>query len=121
MADEISLSGEPPLERRADTPPRSRFDWWGEVKGLVGLVLAVLGFHSFIAKPFYIPSESMLPGLMVGDRLETDIDGAHTAGLRTALVLTGISKRGDIGNRKLDFVLEDLAALCGVLEGSSLK
>ncbi|TCP35863.1 signal peptidase I [Sphingomonas sp. BK235] len=69
MADEISLSGEPPLARRADTPPRSRFDWWGEVKGLVGLVLAVLGFHSFIAKPFYIPSESMLPGLMVGDRL----------------------------------------------------
>ena len=68
MADEISLSGEPPLERRAEAP-RARFDWWGEVKGLVGLVLAVLGFHSFIAKPFYIPSESMLPGLMVGDRL----------------------------------------------------
>ena len=33
------------------------------------LILAVLGFHSFIAKPFYIPSESMLPGLEVGDRL----------------------------------------------------
>ena len=44
-------------------------DWWGEVKGLFWLVLAVLGFHSFIAKPFYIPSESMLPGLEVGDRL----------------------------------------------------
>ncbi|MGK6322615.1 signal peptidase I [Sphingomonas sp. DT-51] len=69
MADEISLSGEPPREARGDTPPRARFDWWGEVRGVVGLVLAVLGFHSFIAKPFYIPSESMLPGLMVGDRL----------------------------------------------------
>jgi signal peptidase I len=32
-------------------------------------VLAVLGFHSLIAKPFYIPSESMMPGLLVGDRL----------------------------------------------------
>jgi signal peptidase I len=31
--------------------------------------LAVLGFHSFIAKPFYIPSESMMPALLKGDRL----------------------------------------------------
>ena len=46
-----------------------RTDWWAEAKGLVWLVLAVLGFHSFIAKPFYIPSESMMPGLLVGDRL----------------------------------------------------
>jgi signal peptidase I len=35
----------------------------------VWLVLAVLGFHSLVAKPFYIPSESMMPGLLVGDRL----------------------------------------------------
>ncbi len=44
-------------------------DWWGEIKGIFWLVLIVLGFHSFIAKPFYIPSESMLPGLRIGDRL----------------------------------------------------
>ncbi len=44
-------------------------DWWGEIKGLFWLLLIVLGFHSFVAKPFYIPSESMLPGLQVGDRL----------------------------------------------------
>nr|WP_254602796.1 signal peptidase I [Sphingomonas bacterium] len=44
-------------------------DWWGEIKGIFWLLLVVLGFHSFIAKPFYIPSESMLPGLEVGDRL----------------------------------------------------
>ncbi len=45
------------------------FDWKGELKGVFWLVLAVLGFHSLIAKPFYIPSESMMPGLLVGDRL----------------------------------------------------
>lgn len=44
-------------------------DWWAEVRGIFWLVLAVLGFHSFIAKPFYIPSESMMPGLLIGDRL----------------------------------------------------
>jgi signal peptidase I len=33
------------------------------------VLLAVLAFHSLIAKPFYIPSESMMPGLLTGDRL----------------------------------------------------
>ena len=42
---------------------------WREVKGLFWVLLAVLAFHSFIAKPFYIPSESMMPVLLKGDRL----------------------------------------------------
>jgi len=42
---------------------------WREIKGLLWVLLAVLAFHSFIAKPFYIPSESMMPGLLTGDRL----------------------------------------------------
>jgi signal peptidase I len=44
-------------------------DWWAELKAIIWLVLAVLAFHSFVAKPFYIPSESMMPGLLKGDRL----------------------------------------------------
>jgi signal peptidase I len=42
---------------------------WREIKGLIWVLLAVLAFHSFIAKPFYIPSESMMPNLLTGDRL----------------------------------------------------
>jgi len=42
---------------------------WREVKGLFWVLVAVLAFHSFIAKPFYIPSESMMPNLLTGDRL----------------------------------------------------
>jgi len=42
---------------------------WREIKGLLWVLLAVLAFHSFIAKPFYIPSESMMPTLLTGDRL----------------------------------------------------
>ena len=53
----------------AAKPARPGTDWWSEIKAIFWLILAVLAFHSFIAKPFYIPSESMMPGLLVGDRL----------------------------------------------------
>lgn len=46
-----------------------RIDWLRELRGLFLMLLAVLGFHSFLAKPFYIPSISMMPNLLVGDRL----------------------------------------------------
>lgn len=44
-------------------------NWANEIWQLFLLVLAVLGVHSFVAKPFYIPSGSMLPTLLIGDRL----------------------------------------------------
>ncbi len=72
MSEELALEGVPEQEAvpaPEKTGKRPTTDWWGEVKGIFWLVLAVLGFHSFIAKPFYIPSESMLPGLQVGDQL----------------------------------------------------
>ncbi len=58
-----------PAEPAKQAPAQQPVDWWGEVKGMFWLLLAVLAFHSFIAKPFYIPSVSMMPGLQVGDRL----------------------------------------------------
>ncbi|HEX8225844.1 MAG TPA: signal peptidase I [Allosphingosinicella sp.] len=48
-------------------PPRT--NWAASLRDLAGLLLLVIGFHSLVAKPFYIPSESMMPGLRVGDRL----------------------------------------------------
>jgi signal peptidase I len=48
---------------------REKVDWLAEIRGLALMLLAVLAFHSLIAKPFYIPSTSMVPNLMVGDRL----------------------------------------------------
>ncbi|MES2444825.1 MAG: signal peptidase I [Pseudomonadota bacterium] len=62
--DEAVLPFEEIEERRG-----RRTDWWAEAKGIFWLVIAVLGFHSLIAKPFFIPSESMMPGLLIGDRL----------------------------------------------------
>lgn len=43
--------------------------WLAELRNLAVLLLIVFGIHSFIAKPFYIPSASMMPGLLEGDRL----------------------------------------------------
>jgi 4-nitrophenyl phosphatase len=51
--------------------------------------------------------------LVVGDRLETDIAGGQAAGMKTALVLSGISTRAqaDGWEPKVDIIVEDLATL----------
>lgn len=50
-------------------PGEEPVNWLREIRGLALMLLAVLAFHSFVAKPFYIPSISMMPNLLVGDRL----------------------------------------------------
>ena len=43
---------------------------WGKlIRDIAVILLLVLGIHSLLAKPFYIPSDSMMPGLLSGDRL----------------------------------------------------
>ena len=53
----------------ASEPEKASVNWLHEAKSITLLILAVLAFHSFVAKPFYIPSESMMPVLLKGDRL----------------------------------------------------
>lgn len=65
--DDLALSSK--QSERRQSAIRQGTDWWAEVRGILWLVLGVLAFHSLIAKPFYIPSESMLPTLRVGDQL----------------------------------------------------
>lgn len=58
-----------------------------------------------------IPAEA---ALMVGDRLDTDIDGARALGMATALVLTGVSRAEDVPPARVDGVFADLGALMQV-------
>lgn len=77
MSDETAVGAEvAPLDQweneggaLASTETEKKINWLEELRGLALMLLAVLTFHSFIAKPFYIPSESMMPSLLVGDRL----------------------------------------------------
>jgi len=50
---------------------------------------------------------------MLGDRLETDIEGAQRAGLKSILVLTGITTHELLAQSKIqpDFVFENLDTL----------
>jgi signal peptidase I len=69
----LSDTGAATLDKQSATPAEPRESKasavWREIKGGLWVILAVLAFHSFVAKPFYIPSESMMPGLLKGDRL----------------------------------------------------
>lgn len=80
-------------------------DWWAEIRGLAAMLLAVVVFHSFIAKPFYIPSISMMPNLLVGDRLVVSkypygwswvSASFHVLPRGKARVLPGVPQYGDI-------------------------
>jgi signal peptidase I len=58
-----------PAEDAAPTPAPRKGGWLREIRGLLFILAGVVAVHSAVAKPFYIPSESMMPGLLVGDRL----------------------------------------------------
>jgi ribonucleotide monophosphatase NagD (HAD superfamily) len=51
--------------------------------------------------------------VMVGDRLNTDIEGAKRLGINAVLVLTGVSTREDAANAPHlpDLIVEDLREL----------
>ncbi len=55
--------------------------------------------------------------LVVGDRLETDMVMGRQAGARTALVLTGVTRRGHLANAPAlpDYVLENIGGILDLL------
>ena len=62
------------------------------------VILIVLGFRSFLAEPFKIPSGSMMPTLLVGDFILVNkfAYGLRVPVLNTKFFATGEPKRGDV-------------------------
>ena len=58
------MSGKP-----SPSPVPRKSGWLRELRGLLFILGGVLAFHSAVAKPFYIASESMMPTMIVGDQL----------------------------------------------------
>ena len=61
--------------------------------------------------------------IAIGDRLDTDILGAVHAGIRSALVLTGVSRRTDLATLAYQptWVFEDIGAITAVLQAQALN
>ena len=57
------------MAKKAATDKAKDESWGKTIRDIAVILLLVLGIHSFIAKPFYIPSDSMMPVLLSGDRL----------------------------------------------------
>lgn len=97
----------------------------GLVPGAGSLVAAIRAASSvtptIIGKPYRPMFDAALELLqtppaqtaMLGDRLDTDIEGAHNAGLKTILVLTGVStaEEAQAAEIKPDLVCNDLVEL----------
>lgn len=79
------------------------------------------GIHEVVGKPYPIYGNAMLEILnidaeeilVIGDRLETDIQLGITKGFGTCLVLTGIAKKEDLKHSSIqpDYVIESLREL----------
>lgn len=94
-----------------------------DVGGMIGAVEGVTGkrVELITGKPSPITVQEALGLLglaaneciMVGDRLETDIRMGREAGMATAVVLTGVTRREDIARAEWqpDYILESVAGL----------
>ncbi|MBD59220.1 MAG: signal peptidase I [Citromicrobium sp.] len=87
-----NVTGMSDTDTATQSTEEDKVNWFAELRGLAIMLLAVLAFHSFVAKPFYIPSTSMMPNLLVGDRL---IVSKYPYGYSWASVTFHLLPRGD--------------------------
>jgi signal peptidase I len=72
--------------------------WLEYTAGLFPVILVVFALRSFVAEPFKIPSESMLPTLVVGDLILVNkfSYGVRLPVIHTKVLDTSLPERGDV-------------------------
>ncbi|MFT9099940.1 MAG: S26 family signal peptidase, partial [Zymomonas mobilis subsp. pomaceae] len=63
--DQNSQSDISHLKSKEENAPKQN-SFWHEIKGIFYILILVGLVQSFLVKPFYIPSESMMPTLLNG-------------------------------------------------------
>lgn len=86
----------------SETPKGS---WWRSLGGWLLILAGIFAFQTVAAKPFYIPSGSMMPALIKGDRLVVSKYpygwsyaslALHGSGVVPGRLLARLPERGDI-------------------------
>jgi phosphoglycolate/pyridoxal phosphate phosphatase family enzyme len=104
----------------ADTTyPAGDGELWPGAGAIVAAISAATGVEpEIVGKPFPPLFEAArrraggVRPLVIGDRLDTDIEGATRLGWDSLLVLTGVTSRGDLGHGpRPTYVAEDVSAL----------
>lgn len=100
-----------------------------DAAGMIGAIEGVTGHE--LDRLMGKPSETILEAatarldvepaecLVVGDRLETDIEMGNRAGMTTVLVLTGVTDRADVADSPVrpDYVIDSLGDIGEVVSG----
>jgi 4-nitrophenyl phosphatase len=95
---------------------------WPGAGALLAVITTTTGAEpEIVGKPFAHVFEAALRRsggerpLVIGDRLDTDIEGAARLGWDSMLVLTGVSTRGEVetSEHRPTFVVDDVRALLG--------
>lgn len=124
-----SLQGDVPFV--ATNPDRTCPVEGGEIPDAAGMIAAIEAVSGrtvdeILGKPSPIMAETILGDLavdpseclMVGDRPETDIEMGNRAGMQTALVLSGVTSREDLGDleQRPDYVVESIADIPAIVD-----
>ena len=89
--------------------------WWPPLRTATGREPQVAGKPEPALLLDAVRRTGARSALMIGDRLDTDVEGGRAAGMATLLVLTGVSDAAELlaapAERRPDYVGADLAAL----------